>query len=282
MISPDADAHIAFVEDILDADERHFLVADIDANFLRKQCETVHNTLYHPNVSVESFSFEAQENEKEFFNSYGAHKRHAISQTNYGLELYYQSDVFSDVHSDQGYSETDSSIDPVFIDKIHSYLMEKSEPKAPTITSGMHTITLKNDVVISLLDILSDALTGENIRQHTSFFSMDDIGKLVLDSKLTLRSNPVREHSPFNRLFDKEGVTSEQLIIIEDGVIKNVFLDTKNAKKLHLPHTGNPEYSNLELVGEPDSGYLKNSKFLFTGLMAFHTVDTSSGKFALE
>lgn len=198
------------------------------------------------------------------------------------MELYYCSDTFSDVIADQKYSDTNESVDPAFLQQLHTRLIDRSAPKTPSIASGIHTVTLQNDVVASFLDILSDALTGENIRQHTSFFSLGDIGKVVLDQKLTLRSDPSRANSPFNRLFDDEGVTSEPLSVIENGAIKNIFLDMKNAKKLGLPCTGNPGFANLELVGEPDSGYLKHSKFLFMNLMAFHTVDSSSGKFALE
>lgn len=83
MVSPDADVCIAPVEDSLDADEWCFHVSDIDADFLTAQWETVKNHSYHPNVSIEFFAYEVQENEKEFYNSSRVHKRHATSQSSY-------------------------------------------------------------------------------------------------------------------------------------------------------------------------------------------------------
>jgi hypothetical protein len=57
----------------------------------------------------------------------------------------------------------------------------------------------------------------------------------------------------------------------------------KNSRKFSLPAKGNSSVSNLvfetdEMVENP----LKNADFIFTDLMAFHTVDKMTGKFALE
>jgi predicted Zn-dependent protease len=57
----------------------------------------------------------------------------------------------------------------------------------------------------------------------------------------------------------------------------------KNSRKLSLPSVGNSSISNLVFETKAEaSNPLQNATFLFTNLMAFHTVDTMTGKFALE
>ena len=88
--------------------------------------------------------------------------------------------------------------------------------------------------------------------------------------------------SAYGRVFDGEGITTEDLPVIENGVLKNLFCDSKNAAKFAIPVTGNPYPSNLVFEAPTKPEALMEAKFLFTNLMAFHTVDSISGKFALE
>jgi len=71
-------------------------------------------------------------------------------------------------------------------------------------------------------------------------------------------------------------VDAQDLTLIQDGVLQNVFLNSKNATKLKLPPNGNPGICNLELCASGDTDFLKNSQFVFTELMGFHTVSSST------
>lgn len=132
------------------------------------------------------------------------------------------------------------------------------------------------------LDILMGAANAESVRQKTTFLEADDVGKKLLPEGFSIASLARMPESAYGRVFDGEGITTENLGVIENGVLKNLFCDSKNAAKFSIPATGNPYPSNLvfEAPNEPEA--LKEAKFLFTNLMAFHTVDSISGKFALE
>lgn len=140
-----------------------------------RQWKTVMDFPYHEHISVGMFSYSVEENECEFYNSHGASKHFAESSSSYAIELYYENGVSSDGCSDQKYSDHADPVDPHFISALHDYLVLRGNPSKPTITSGKHTITLKNSVVASMLEMLASGLSGENLRQRTSFFVLDEL-----------------------------------------------------------------------------------------------------------
>ena len=126
------------------------------------------------------------------------------------------------------------------------------------------------------------AASAESIRQKTTFLETSDIGGKILPEGFSITSLARMPDSAYGRVFDGEGITTEDLSVVENGVLKNVFCDSKNAAKFQIPATGNPFPSNLSFEAPVRPESLREAKFLFTNLMAFHTVDSISGKFALE
>lgn len=126
------------------------------------------------------------------------------------------------------------------------------------------------------------AASAESIRQNASFLESSDLGRKLLPDGFSVSSVARVPGSAYGRMFDGEGITTEDLPIIENGVLKNLFCDSKNAAKFSVRTTGNPYPSNIVFEAPVNPEALKQAKFLFTNLMAFHTVDSISGKFALE
>jgi predicted Zn-dependent protease len=161
-------------------------------------------------------------------------------------------------------------------------LSAMSSPTKAPFGSGKMTVALESGVFADFLEAFCDAVTAENVRQKISFFSSDAIGKRVLPEGFSIRSVARMEDSAYGRVFDSEGTTTEDIDVVSNGVLEGLFTDSKNARKMGLPLTGNPSPSNLVFTGKSDPKALSEAKFLFTNLMAFHTIDSISGKFALE
>ena len=168
------------------------------------------------------------------------------------------------------------------VEPIVKRLSEMSKPAPASFSSQTATIALESGVFADFLDILASAVTAENIRQKTTFLEESDIGKAVMPKGFSLRSLARMPDSAYGRVFDGEGITATDLDVVSDGIFSNMFTDSKNAKKFGIPTTGNPSPSNLVFEGKTDPSALSEAKFLFTNLMAFQTVDSISGKFALE
>ena len=90
----------------------------------------------------------------------------------------------------------------------------------------------------SLGQFLLRQLNGELYGNKASLFD-NKLGEQLFNKKFTLvlNNDPKTSYSPF---FDVEGVTIENdtLPLIENGVLKRVFTDKKNAAKFNLEHTG--------------------------------------------
>lgn len=103
----------------------------------------------------------------------------------------------------------------------------------------------------SLGGFLLRQLNGEVYGNKASFFD-NKIGEQLFNKKLTIfqNNNPKTSYSAF---FDTEGVTNENdsITLIENGVLKRVFTDKKNANKFNLDHTGSASggYDDIPTLG---------------------------------
>lgn len=281
-VTPDDDVSVPDIRDSVDADDRRFDFAGVRSEDLMKEFAKARNFAYPEGVAIESFSFEAEESERVFVNSLGATKRYAKSASHWGIELFFATETGGDVWYDSVSAPDLASVDEKILKEVSDRLVVMSSPVSASVSSGPATIALESGVFAEFLDILSGAVTAENVRQKTTFLEAGDLGKALLPKGFSIRSVTREKDSAYGRLFDGEGITTEDLEVVTDGVWKNYFADSKNAKKFGIPTTGNPSPSNLVFEAPVKPEALSEAKFLFTNLMAFHTVDSISGKFALE
>ncbi len=89
----------------------------------------------------------------------------------------------------------------------------------------------------SLLGHVSSAINGASIARQTSFLK-DEMNKDVLNKAVTIIDDPLRKRGLASKPFDGEGVAVEKLTMVEDGVLKNWFLDSATAKELGLKTNG--------------------------------------------
>lgn len=105
---------------------------------------------------------------------------------------------------------------------------------------------VENRVAERLLDGLISATRGNMLQQKRSFLENCEDTQIASEV-FSLIDNPFVESGFGSRLFDAEGIAAKVFPIVEQGVLKNFYIDTYYGKKLgRRPTTGNR--SNLVLA----------------------------------
>ena len=128
--------------------------------------------------------------------------------------------------------------------------------------SAKTTMLVDSRAAASLIGRLLRPATGRAVHLGQSFWS-GLVGKQAFSDKLTIVDNPLIPRGLGSRLFDSEGITSRQLPIVENGIVKNLYVDTYHGRKADMaPTTGSAsnrvvgigEHSLQELLREVGDG----------------------------
>lgn len=92
-------------------------------------------------------------------------------------------------------------------------------------------------VSASLLGHLASAITGTSIARGTSFLR-EEMGQQIMSKGINICDDPLRPRGLRSAGFDGEGVVTEKLTPVEDGVLKTWFLDSASARQLDLQTNG--------------------------------------------
>lgn len=89
----------------------------------------------------------------------------------------------------------------------------------------------------ALLRYLVPPLCADNVTHGRSYLS-EAIGERIAAEGVTIRDNAWLHQGPGRRAFDGEGTPTQNLLVVENGVLKTYFTDLLSAKRLGLPPTG--------------------------------------------
>jgi PmbA protein len=99
-------------------------------------------------------------------------------------------------------------------------------------------IIIRNQDVPRWMGGLMTALSGANIQQKRSFLA-DKKGQKIASEKLTLIDEPLLVGGLSSRRFDSDGMTTKKIVLVEDGVLKEFFINWYYSRKLKWePTTG--------------------------------------------
>ena len=91
------------------------------------------------------------------------------------------------------------------------------------------------------------AARASQIQQGRSFWS-DLLGKPAFSPVLTIVDNPLIPRGLASRHYDNEGISSKVLPIIEEGVVRNIYVDTYYGRKTKMaPTTGSSSNVTVKL-----------------------------------
>lgn len=112
--------------------------------------------------------------------------------------------------------------------------IKKIDPKK--IASGKYQVLIENRVTGNLLSPVYDSLQGSNIYLKQSFLAGKE-NKQIASSIMTVYDDPTIISGPGSRLFDGEGLAAVKRPIIENGILKNFYIDSYYGKKLGMKPT---------------------------------------------
>ena len=104
------------------------------------------------------------------------------------------------------------------------------------IVSGVFNMITDNKSTNKFIHPILSAISGGSIDQKRSFLE-NRKGEKIFSDKFSLYDRPLQAEKLGSRLYDGEGVATENRTIIENGVLQNYYISTYYAKKLSLEPT---------------------------------------------
>ncbi|MBT6939053.1 MAG: tyrosine-type recombinase/integrase, partial [Candidatus Marinimicrobia bacterium] len=106
------------------------------------------------------------------------------------------------------------------------------------VESAVMPMVVENSNAARLLYRLFQPLSGASIQQKNSF--LDGKKEQQIASKaLTITDNPIIVRGLGSRLYDGDGIAAKEMPVIQDGVLKNYYIDVYYGRKLGwAPTTG--------------------------------------------
>jgi PmbA protein len=108
---------------------------------------------------------------------------------------------------------------------------------ARKIDSGKMSVIFDKRVARSLLSIFGSAISGSSFARGTSFLK-NSLGKKIFNENIDIIDDPLINQGLGSQCFDAEGVRNQKISLVENGILKELFLDTYNAKKLGMKTNG--------------------------------------------
>ena len=113
--------------------------------------------------------------------------------------------------------------------------IRKLSPKK--IGSKKIAIIFDKRIAKGILSTFASAITSSAISRGTSFLK-DKIGQKIFSNSVSISDKPDILKGLGSQSFDSEGVKTETLKLVEQGILKDYLLDTYNGKKLNLKSNG--------------------------------------------
>jgi len=130
------------------------------------------------------------------------------------------------------------------------------------ISSEKISIIFDKRIAKGILSAFSNAITSSAISRGTSFLK-NKINEKIFSKNINIYDKPDIIKGLGSTSFDTEGVKSNTLKLVENGILKYYLLDTYNGKKLNLKSNGRSSgSSNL---------YFDNGKISFKDLINSHS-----------
>ncbi len=141
-------------------------------------------------------------------------------------------------------------------------LVDSLDPK-PVPEKFVGDVIITPDCLGSMLGPFVQALSGYALFAGTTPFK-DHVGEVIASEKIKLENKPLADDFPSGAAFDDRGVPTQNLVVIEDGVLQDFLVDFYCAKKLRMQQTAGMQNLSLacgdkslqQLVAETQRGIL--------------------------
>ena len=113
--------------------------------------------------------------------------------------------------------------------------IQKLNPKK--IESEKISIIFDRRIAKGILSTFASAILSSSISRGTSFLK-DKLNEDIFSSSINIFDKPDIAKGLGSRYFDSEGVKTEELKLVDQGILKHYLVDTYNGKKLNLKSNG--------------------------------------------
>ena len=148
--------------------------------------------------------------------------------------------------------------------------------------SGKYTMLVENRTGGRLFGMMQSPLSGEALQQKSSYLE-GMLNKKITSDILTMIDDPFIEKGLGSRFYDGEGLAAQKRTIIENGILKNYYIDNYYGKKLEMEPTSGSTSNIIFKYGEKSlDDMIKDIKkgILVTGFIGGNSNDTT-GDFSL-
>ena len=160
--------------------------------------------------------------------------------------------------------------------------LKKLSPKK--IGSDKISIIFDKRISKGFLSSFASAISSSSIARGTSFLK-DKIDQQVFSNSINIIDKPDLIKGMGSQCFDSEGVKSETLNLVNNGVFKNYLIDTYNGKKLNLKSNGRSGGSTNLYFNNGEIGFeelLKiNSRCLYITETIGHGTNLVTGDYSV-
>ena len=126
--------------------------------------------------------------------------------------------------------------DPQALGKLASdQTIRKLSPKK--IGSEKLSVVFDKRIAKGILSAFASAISSSAIARGTSFLK-DKINEQIFSNSINIIDKPDIIKGLGSKNFDSEGIKSETLNLVKEGVLKNYLVDTYNGKKLNIQSNG--------------------------------------------
>ncbi|AMG02904.1 metalloprotease PmbA [Vibrio mimicus] len=134
------------------------------------------------------------------------------------------------------------------------------------LKTGQFPVMFAADVATGLIGHLVMAISGGNLYRKSSFL-LDHLGKTILPTWFNISERPHVMRGLASSPFDSEGVRTQDLEIITDGVLATYLLTSYAARKMNMIPTGHAGGIHNWYVKSTGQNYQQMLKELGTGLL---------------
>ncbi|HEQ3484440.1 TPA: metalloprotease PmbA [Vibrio cholerae] len=134
------------------------------------------------------------------------------------------------------------------------------------LKTGQFPVMFEADVATGLIGHLVMAISGGNLYRKSSFL-LDHLGKTILPTWFNISERPHVMRGLASSPFDSEGVRTQDLEIITDGVLATYLLTSYAARKMNMTPTGHAGGIHNWYVKSTGQNYQQMLKELGTGLL---------------
>lgn len=154
---------------------------------------------------------------------------------------------------------------------------------AKKVSTAKLPVLFHRDVASSLLGHFVSAISGGSLYRKSSFL-LEHLGKQVLPEWFEIQERPHLLNGLASSSFDNEGVRTEDMTIVSEGVLNHYLLTSYSARKLNMKNNGHAGGIHNWLVkstGETDKQLLEKmgTGILVTEMMG-HGVNIVTGDYS--